>query len=227
MQKQRNKITGRVIGVLTIILVGVRLVFGTYNFEPWTLEEFVKLYSFLGQSAVLSWRPSTYLNRSRTTLETFHMTPSNVVICISTAIPNFFGWMQEYMMHSIVLLIAIGVHKNVLKFVAQLSYTTLPLERKWKMYEEVKLRMRIINEPLSVLLPLLHINNALLIAHFLFDALEKNKTLYNIILSIHVVVVLYVYYLAARTSQQVPEPCTLESGSLIYNLLVVLSEVFL
>lgn len=71
------------------------------------------------------------------------------------------------------------------------------------MYEQAKSQIKIINEPFFILLPLLHVNKALLIAHFLFDVLEQNKFRYNVILGLQVAVVLYIYYLAARVSKQV------------------------
>lgn len=154
----------------------------------------------------MSWSTSIFESHTDDLWEQIYNGPFNssyIAPGVCGAVINICGWLQEHMLHDLLLLITWCMHGRMLKLVETLHVDTSDFDEQWKEYQQVKSSFNKVNDALGIILPLGHVNNMLLTSYFVLDGFEQQKYIRAITRALQVATIGWTYYLASKISRKV------------------------
>lgn len=208
---QLNQRVGIALGVGAVILPFIYCLFWFLldDYGLWTFKIVLQAHAYLIAEFTNIWSSQNYINvtselwESVQQSDTSDMSASTWLMGVCGLTMNFIGRMQDYIMCHVTLMVALSMHQAMSNCVGMIKSNPALKTEIWNEYNYMTMLTQKINGQFGLLLILIHVDNGLMISHFLLSSLNQELGIPTILLGVTVVKILTIYYLAMQTSEAV------------------------
>lgn len=205
---QVNRRVGVAFAIGAVILNCISSLFWFYKFDSWTFHEVLQTHAYITGEFASIWSSQNYANVTTELWYSFEgIETSATTWCMGAGglLMSFVGRLQDYILCDVTVMIALSLYQAMSNCVRLINVKELQTTQMdiWCEYNYMQELAQKINGVFGPLLLLIHVNNGLMISHFLLQSLNQDMGIATMLLGVTVAKVLMIYYLAMQTSEAV------------------------